>query len=154
VVLHVITAIALVLHSVSVANSARRLAGALRSPANWLVVLILCQFVLGLATWRAKYGWPSFVPMVAETSADRPMEIAFHNALVGQTVRSESMAQAITVTSHVALGSLILAIGVCYATRASRAYGISNSTRSSSEPATVSRIVITNSTVALGGAMS
>ncbi len=122
VVFHIVGAILLLAHTVTVTWKSRSLVSALRRPAGWLALLILGQVVLGLATWRAKYGWPSFVPMVSEVRADQPYEIALHNTLVGATVQSESMTQALTVTSHVALGSLILAFAVCYATRATRCY--------------------------------
>lgn len=122
VVFHVVTAILLLLQVVSVANQSRKYSSSLKRPAYLLALLIFGQVVLGFATWRAKYGWPSFVPIVAESSADQPIEIALHNALVGGTVQSESMSQAITVTGHVALGSLILAISVCYTARLAREF--------------------------------
>lgn len=121
VLFHVVGAIILLLHVFSVSRHGR-MVPSLKRPSYLLLLLVASQFVLGLATWRAKYGWPSFVPMIAESNADQPLEIALHNTLVGATIQSESMSQALTVTGHVALGSLILATGVYYATRASRVY--------------------------------
>ena len=125
VIFHVAVAVALVAHVFNVARQGRHFAW-LKRPALLLLTLVAFQFVLGFATWRAKYGWPSFVPMVAEAKADQPMEIALHNTLVGGTVQSESMNQALTVTGHVAVGSLILATSVFYATRATRAYAFAS----------------------------
>ena len=117
---HVVIACFLVLQSLLIAWTARRLPSKLRSPALLLVVLVSCQFLLGVATWRAKYGWPSFLPMIAENMADGPAEIAVHSVLAGATITAESMAQTITVTGHVAVGSLVLAATCWYATRLTR----------------------------------
>jgi cytochrome c oxidase assembly protein subunit 15 len=122
VVFHLVAAVLLLLQVISVANQSRQFSPSLKRPAYLLALLVFCQVVLGFATWRAKYGWPSFIPIVAESSADQPIEIALHNALAGGIVRSESMSQAITVTGHVALGSLILATSVCYTTRLAREF--------------------------------
>ena len=119
VVFHVIVAFLVLLQAVIVYLRSRKLRSELLRPAWLLVFLVVCQVGLGFATWRAKYGWPSFVPFVAESSVDQPLEIATHNALVGTTIQNAGLSQAITVTAHVALGSLILAMSVLYATRAS-----------------------------------
>ena len=122
VLFHVFAAIAIVLQAFGVASRMRR--KGLRGPAATLVALVVGQFLLGIATWRAKYGWPTFLPMWNESSADQPMEISIHNALVGATVQSESMVQALTVTGHVAVGSLILATSVFLGMRAARLFAV------------------------------
>jgi len=127
VIFHVIAAFVVLVQAVQVAMQSRKMQSLLRRPAWILAALIGFQLVLGFATWRAKYGWPGFVPVFAEVKADQPYEIATHNALVGATVQNAGMSQAITVTSHVALGSLILATSVCYAVRITRAYALSPS---------------------------
>ena len=125
VVFHVVLAIVLLVMVCRVAAVAMKLANPLRRPAMALLALVVAQVLLGVATWRAKYGWPTFLPLGAESSADKPFEITVRNLLAGQTVLSESMTQALTVTGHVAVGSLILATAVYYASRLSRAYACS-----------------------------
>lgn len=122
VLFHVVVAILLLLQAFRVTHVARKLSGPLKRPSTMLVMFVFGQIILGFATWRAKYGWPSFLPMVSEVNADQPLEIAVHNAMAGGTVQAESMSQSMTVTAHVALGSLILATSVCLAMRVARAY--------------------------------
>lgn len=151
VIFHVAVAVALVAHAINVARQGHRFTW-LKRPALLLLTLVAFQFVLGFATWRAKYGWPSFVPLFAESKADQPMEIALHNTLVGGIVQSESMVQALTVTGHVAVGSLILATGVFFATRASRAYACSRASlpQKHKKPATEEPV----RSIAMGGAVA
>lgn len=125
VIFHVVLAIVLLVMVCRVSLVAFKLAKPFSRPAMMLVGLTFMQVLLGIATWRAKYGWPTFLPLGAESSADQPYEITMRNWLAGQTVLSESMTQALTVTGHVAVGSLILATAVFYATRLSRAYACS-----------------------------
>jgi cytochrome c oxidase assembly protein subunit 15 len=108
VVMHLITAAFLVLQASSIAWSARKYDQRLARPALLLATLVGAQLVLGILTWRAKYGWPTFLPIPESWTVSR------------FTLAAESMEQAITVTSHVAVGSLILATSVCYATRLTR----------------------------------
>ena len=122
VVFHVLTAVVLAWQAISIAIRARKYPAALSRPAFLLALLVVGQVFLGVATWRAKYGWPTFVPIVAESKADRPIEISIHRSLVGGTVLTESMSQALTVTAHVAMGSLILVVSVLYVTRFGREY--------------------------------
>ena len=126
VVFHLVIALVLMVQVLSVANVGRKLQSCYRIPSLILLALVIGQILLGVATWRAKYGWPTFVPIVAEVNADRPFEIAIRNTLAGATVQSESMVQALTVTGHVAMGSLILATAVCYATRLTRGFARSS----------------------------
>lgn len=122
VVFHVVLAFALLVKTASLTRKAWRLPATLSRPAMSLTLLVATQVALGIAAWRAKYGWPSFIPMFPESSLDGQTEIAVHRTLAGATVTAESMSQAITVTAHVAVGSLILGAAVTYATRLSRCY--------------------------------
>jgi len=79
---------------------------ALRWPATAVGVLIGGQFLLGMGAWTVKYGWPRWLPG----------QTLFANL----TLRAESMGQALTVTAHVAAGSLFLATAVWLAVRATR----------------------------------
>ena len=63
-------------------------------PATLLSLLVVLQLALGSATWIAKYSWPSFL---------RDYQFA-----AAYTVQADSMQQGLTVTLHVAVGSLIL----------------------------------------------
>lgn len=93
--------------------------GSVRSlsrPATVAFLLVIGQVTLGIATWRAKYGVPNLT-VWSEATVDRPMEVAVHSAVVGQTIQNAGMMQVLTVTSHVAMGSLILAASIFYATR-------------------------------------
>lgn len=154
VLFHVILAVILVIHSFNTARMTKGLAASLRRPAFFAVALIACQFLLGVATWRAKYGWPSFVPMVSEAQANNSFAISIYNTFVGRTVLSESMTQALTVTGHVALGSLILATSVMYATRVSRMYAASSCRRENSVSSTTKLIINQNAAKAVGGVVA
>lgn len=122
VIFHLVTAVILLLQVINVARGYWNLAPRLSRPAKTLLALVVGQIALGILTWRAKYGWPTFLPVLAENTADSPIKIFILNALQGGTITAESMLQTITVTGHVALGSLILATSVLLATRATRAY--------------------------------
>ena len=151
VLLHVVTGVFLLLQGLTVTARAWRYGVKLRTPAALVGLLTLFQVGLGFATWRAKYGWPSFLPVFSEAAADTPTEIALHNALVGVTVQAESLPQALTVTGHVAVGSLILVCCACYALRVSRCYA----TSSQSVVETATRVpAATFRSVALGGSTS
>jgi cytochrome c oxidase assembly protein subunit 15 len=78
----------------------------LRMPAVLLVVLVLVQVALGGATWVAKYGWPE---LFAEYAFAAP-----------HTILAKGLLQSLIVTSHVANGSLILALSVMAFARAVR----------------------------------
>lgn len=150
VLFHVILAVLLVIHSCNIARQNRGLVASLRRPAYFALALIACQFVLGVATWRAKYGWPSFLPMVSEVQADNAFLISVYTTFAGRTVLSESMSQAITVTSHVAVGSLILATSVFYATRLTRIYATSSYRRASSISSSTGLVLCSRASKAVG----
>lgn len=66
-------------------------------------LLIGLQLALGAATWVAKYSWPEWFDQ-------------FHFA-AAHVVQSKSLPQALTVTAHVANGSLILAASAVLAAK-------------------------------------
>jgi cytochrome c oxidase assembly protein subunit 15 len=78
----------------------------LRLPGVLLVLLVLVQVVLGLATYVAKYSWPAWLG-----------EYQFAAAFV---VQEKSLAQSLITTGHVANGSLIVFVAVFFAMRAIR----------------------------------
>lgn len=71
-----------------------------------LALLVLLQILIGAGVWRVKYAWPAWLPQP--------------QSLEGYTVAAEGMLQTLTVTLHVAVGSLILASAVYLAVRTSR----------------------------------
>jgi len=68
----------------------------LSRPAALLIGLVSVQIVLGVGTWVVNYGWPSFLEWVPGST--------------GFLVRAKGFIDSIIVTSHVAMGSLILAV--------------------------------------------
>ncbi len=106
---HLIVAFALLAHALLLAVRSLRLgpsSGKSRLPAVALALFMVLQFVLGPATWVVNYGWPQWV-------ADMPFA-------VGHTIQAKSLVQAMIVTAHVAVGSLVLASAAVVATRAVR----------------------------------
>jgi cytochrome c oxidase assembly protein subunit 15 len=96
---HVVLACILAAHIVLLAFRAKR-SGVV------LLALILAQLALGVGTWTAKYGWPTWL--------GDPQWIA------GYTVTERGLAQAAITTGHVACGSLIFATAAYIAIRAAR----------------------------------
>jgi len=78
----------------------------LRFSALALCLLIMVQWILGAGTWAVKYSWPAWV-------AETDWTAAF-------IIRAEGLLQAVTVTAHVANGSLILATSVWLTLRSFR----------------------------------
>ena len=70
----------------------------LSRPAGLLIGLVAVQIVLGVGTWVVNYGWPSILAWVPGSA--------------GFLVRAKGFSDSIIVTSHVATGSLILAVSV------------------------------------------
>ena len=68
----------------------------LTRPAAFLIGLVAVQITLGVGTWVVNYGWPSFLEWVPGST--------------GFLVRAKGFIDSIIVTSHVATGSLILAV--------------------------------------------
>lgn len=75
----------------------------LRRPALVIGALIVVQLGLGGATWVAKYAWPGSLASQSWTS--------------GYTIDAGGLTQAIIITSHVAVGSLILVNSLVLALR-------------------------------------
>ncbi|MBX3432899.1 MAG: COX15/CtaA family protein [Pirellulales bacterium] len=106
--LHVIVAAAVVVHLALLAVRSRRVEQ-LRGVAAGLAALVAVQFILGIATWLAKYGWP-----------------AWATSLVGERHylnREAESVRAIIVTGHGAVGALIVALAVVAALLAAKRIG-------------------------------
>jgi cytochrome c oxidase assembly protein subunit 15 len=78
-------------------------------PGVGLAILITLQLLLGGSSWIVKYGWPNFAI---------DWQIAS-----GYTVVANSLQQGLTVTAHVAVGSLILGTATLIMMRSSRLSG-------------------------------
>jgi cytochrome c oxidase assembly protein subunit 15 len=79
---------------------------ALRRPVCLLVLIVLMQITLGFASWVVKYATPNgFEGWLGQG---------------GFVIEADGLLQALTVTAHMAGGSLILAISVLLALRAVR----------------------------------
>ena len=103
VLFHLVGATTLIGYSLVLLRAAKGIT-AVRWPTRGLCLLILVQIGLGVGTWFLKYA----VPLVSED----------WSWLAGYTLQAGSLSQAVTVTSHVAIGSLILATTVLIAVRA------------------------------------
>ena len=104
---HLLNAGVLLAHVVWLWRRCRRTKLALASaPSTWLLAILAGQIALGGATWVVHFGWPQFLQ-------DRGLG-------AGYVVQAQSVVQAVVTTAHVALGSLILALSVLVALRASR----------------------------------
>jgi cytochrome c oxidase assembly protein subunit 15 len=79
----------------------------LKVPTGALVILVLCQLVLGCAAWVVNYYWPAWVPQWSLTASYPAIE-------------SKGWLQTMIVTGHVAMGSLIVGIGVLLTLQAYR----------------------------------
>jgi len=98
VMLHLILAMVLVFHGLllsarTVTSTRRR--STLRRGATGLLVLLGVQLVLGAGTWVNRFGWPVW----AQSS----------HAAAAFTIQAGASVQTLTVTAHMATGSLILA---------------------------------------------
>ncbi len=121
VYLHVLLAIAIVVHGALLLWQAIRC----RIPTgrcSLLATLIGLQIVLGGSTWIVKYGLPRWASRMFG-------EMSFANT-------ADNALQAIIVTSHVAVGSLILVTALAIALRAARrlSVGVSEVVKSASSP--------------------
>ncbi len=79
---------------------------AVTRPAYALFGMIVVQLSLGSATWIVKYGWPEF--------------LADYSFAAAHTIQAKSLLQSLVVTSHVATGSLVIAVSVLLLARAVR----------------------------------
>lgn len=75
----------------------------LSRPAGLLIGLVAVQIALGVGTWVVNYGWPAILAWVPGSA--------------GFLVRAKGFSDSIIVTSHVATGSLILALSVVLCVR-------------------------------------
>ena len=83
--------------------------GLQRPGSFFLLALVGIQLLLGMGTWMVKYGLPGWV-------AAWVGEVTFVN-------READALQAAIITSHVAVGSLILVVAVAVAIRLGRQLG-------------------------------
>jgi cytochrome c oxidase assembly protein subunit 15 len=79
---------------------------ALQRPALALVTLFFAQLVLGAATWIVTFGWHYW--------------FAAYRFAAAYLIQTNSMLQTITVTLHMAVGSLVLATAVSLSLRSRR----------------------------------
>lgn len=110
---HILIAIIVTVHVLQVYRSVlktRSHAPALRLPGYALFGLICIQLSLGVETWVMKYGWPSF--------------LAESDFAAGHTINAGSLVQSLTVTAHVAIGSLLLAFAVMLYVRTARLFRV------------------------------
>lgn len=100
VVFHLMFAVAVVAHVFLLAREVSRTKSvhATRFPALILATLVTVQIGLGFATWVVKYNWPSW--------------FANWRWAANYVIHEKSLGQSLTVTAHVAMGSLILATSV------------------------------------------
>jgi len=106
---HLILAAALVVHIVLLAIRVamrHRASRALFYPAMLLVGLIAAQIALGGGTWVVNYSWPDWATR--------------WGLGIGHTISAGSYGQALIVTAHQAMGSLILGISVMLTLRSFR----------------------------------
>ena len=109
VLFHLVMAIVVTFHVfllLVVVKQHRAFVAPLQTPVMLLAALVLIQVALGGATWVAKYGWPEF--------------FAQYSFAAPHTIQAKSLFQALIVTSHVATGSLILALSVTVFARSIR----------------------------------
>ncbi len=114
VVFHVVLAGLLFLQACGLAWAAGRTQPVqrLRTPGRLLLLLVGGQWLLGIATWSVKYGWP----ILLGRWLPQPAFI----------VQAEGMWQSLIVTMHVAVGSLILATAGLLVVRSTRLWVLSS----------------------------
>ncbi len=79
----------------------------LSRPGGALIGLVILQILLGVGTWVVNYGWPAFLKWFPGAS--------------GFVIHAKGFTESIIVTSHVATGSLILAVSTLTLLRMARA---------------------------------
>lgn len=111
VVFHLLTGLAVLGHAVAIRWRVERdFSGVqgLRRPARWLVHLVAIQIALGIGTWIGKYGWPEW--------------FAGFDIAAGHLVQAKALFPSLVVTSHVATGSLILALSSILTAQSARRF--------------------------------
>ncbi len=106
VLFHIATAFVLAGHAVVLAWKMRARDRVLRRPARAVATMVVLQILLGAGVWVVNYGWPF---LLSESLS-----------VAGGTVVAGSRLQAFVTTSHVALGSLIIATSALVAARSLR----------------------------------
>jgi len=113
VMAHLLLAVVLTVHGLLLASRIRRKifhGGGAKSPlrvsAAVLCLLLGLQLFVGAGTWVVKYSWPAWM-----------VETRWTESFI---IRAEGLLQAVTVTAHVANGSLILATSVWLTLRSFR----------------------------------
>lgn len=142
VLFHVGIAAALWMQCLWLAWSARRLpiseTTTMRLAATAPALLVTLQLVLGAGTWVVNFGWPAMIHQPTWTA--------------GYTIQADSSLQTHVVTSHVAMGSLLLASLVVVALRAARFVFLNASgngwRRQDADAAEMSRYLYVRQTVA------
>jgi len=123
VIFHVVTALAVAVCACGlflIAATDRQ-----RCPFIWRLssiaaLLVLGQISLGIGSWIVRYGWPTFLPG----------QSWFPNLLI----EWESLIQAFILTSHVAIGSLILGVAVTLSAYAWKRYPVSANVSATPQP--------------------
>lgn len=109
VIFHLVIATAVLGHILALAWRMERHFGdlrALRRFTRFLMVFVVLQISFGAGTWIVKYGWPEW--------------FAGWGLAATYVVEAKSMLQSLTVTAHVAVGSLLLASSTAFAALATR----------------------------------
>ena len=107
--LHIMVAVILMIGTIAQFILTRRSdlnSRGLKASINFLTLLVLLQFSLGLGTWIVKWGFPSWFAN----------QVWAANFIVAE----KSFFQINVVTAHAAIGSLILAFWVVHALRTNR----------------------------------
>ena len=126
---HVLTAIGVAAYSIMLWLASRKSGSVIATMlSRFVAALVLCQIGFGIGTWLVKYNWPTWLPAV--------------EALDRFVVQDKGLVQGLVTTTHVAMGSLILATSfaislVCYP--ALRNQHSSNQLSSPPRPETQSR---------------
>ncbi|MBM4001676.1 MAG: cytochrome oxidase assembly protein [Planctomycetes bacterium] len=111
VIFHLINALAIAAHiavlRVRIAANFPRVLGLLL-PVRGVLYLVSVQLALGVGTWVVKYGWPEWV--------------SNWDFAAGYLIAAKSHSQSMTVTAHVAIGSLILAASVLLLAQTARRF--------------------------------
>lgn len=113
ILFHVLLGLALTAHVFLLALRTARLdprQPSLSRPAARVAVLVAVQVVLGAGAWIVNYGWPGRL-------------LGRYAWTEGFVIRQDSWLQALVTTSHVAIGSVILATSVVVSLRAFRLLG-------------------------------
>jgi cytochrome c oxidase assembly protein subunit 15 len=110
-VFHLVIAAVLVVQVMLTARQAwkaGKVQAGLRASGSLLPLLLVVQIALGIATYVAKYSWPSW--------------LGDYQFAASYVIEEKSLTQSLITTAHVATGSLILFVCVLLAMRACRSF--------------------------------